>query len=83
MAIVGIMPSGDSTVVLGTNFLRPHYTIFDYDNKRIGLAELKPPYHTWALVVIGIVITLLIILASAIDKQGIYGSNQGNIYGED
>ena len=78
------MPSiDDEYILLGSNFLRPQYTIFDYDNGKIGIAKLKVFYHTWSLMAIGLAIILLITLASIIDKQGIYGSNQANVYGDD
>merc|ERR1711982_154992 len=37
----GIGPSGAATWLLGDTFMRQMYNVFDYDNRRYGIAELK------------------------------------------
>jgi hypothetical protein len=36
------LPTNQSVVVFGTIFMRSYYTVFDFDNARIGLAQAYP-----------------------------------------
>lgn len=81
VAVLGIVDSKkDKYCVLGTNFFRKYYTMFDFEKRRIGFMRPLEQYHTWSLVIIGSIITAYAIYAITVDRAGNYGASVSNVY---
>lgn len=73
LCLVGVQPlSDDGSYVLGEPFLRAWYTIYDFENNRVGVAlshdstaAKVTPFPTWALVLIIISSVIAVIAGMA------------------